>query len=66
VAYEFILDHARLVPRVEQYRGPEVVRRQILKRFPYMVVFACRDEELVVVAVSHTRRKPLYWLNRLN
>lgn len=52
--------------RMEQYSGPLDIRRILLKRFPYAVMVLCRPEETVVVAVAHTRRRPLYWLERLN
>ena len=41
------------------------VRRCLLRRFPYLVVFLRRPEEVVVLAVSHARRRPFYWLERL-
>jgi hypothetical protein len=37
----------------------------LLRRFPHLVVFECRTNELIVVAVAHGRREPLYWLDRL-
>lgn len=45
--------------------GSQEIRRHLLKRFPYMVVFAHHEEECLIVAVAHTRRRPLYWSNRL-
>ena len=52
--------------RLESYAGPHEVRRCLLKRFPYLVIFACRPQEVLIVAISHARRRPLYWLERLN
>jgi hypothetical protein len=59
----------------ESYGGPHKVRRSLLSRFPYIVIFLCRPEEIVIflcrpeetviLAVSHVRRRPMYWLNRL-
>jgi len=51
--------------RVEGYRGPHDVRRCILRRFPYAVIYLCRRDESLILAVSHLRRRPLYWLDRL-
>jgi hypothetical protein len=51
---------------LEGYSGPLEIRRCMLQRFPYVVVFLHRSEEIVAVAVSHARRRPLYWLTRLN
>lgn len=52
-------------PKLESYRGPHDVRRCLLKRFPYLVIFVSRPEEVVVVAVSHARRRPHYWIERI-
>jgi toxin ParE1/3/4 len=53
------------MPILETYFGPHSIRRQLLKRFPYFVVVLCREQELLIVAVAHSRRHPLYWLERL-
>ncbi|MGC1274482.1 MAG: hypothetical protein WBC44_12325 [Planctomycetaceae bacterium] len=52
--------------RIEDYDGPHEIRRAILQRFPYAVIVLCRSNELLVVAVAHLRRRPLYWLDRLD
>jgi hypothetical protein len=53
-------------PRIEFYEGRHDVRRCFMRRFPYGVVFARRIDEVIVVAVAHMRRPPLYWLERLS
>jgi toxin ParE1/3/4 len=50
--------------RLEYYSGPHDIRRHVLRRFPYLIVFSCRPETVLVVAISHARRQPLYWLER--
>jgi plasmid stabilization system protein ParE len=50
---------------LEHYSGQHDVRRCLLKRFPYVVIFRRRPEEVLIVAVGHVRRRPLYWLDRL-
>ena len=37
------------------------LRRVILRRFPYSLVFRARADHLVVVAVFHHRREPRSW-----
>ena len=64
-AFERIRRGPGELPRLESYTGKHDVRRYLLKRFPYLVIFACRPEEVLVAAVSHARRRPLYWLERL-
>ena len=46
--------------------GDAHVRRRRLHRFPYAVVFAESTTEYVVIAVMHLRRRPGYWLSRLD
>jgi len=37
------------------------LRRIRLNRFPFSVVYGVGDEELMIIAVAHHRRKPGYW-----
>lgn len=37
------------------------IRRVLVKRFPYTLVFDLLDDELVVLAVFHRRRQPVSW-----
>lgn len=64
------LDSIRMVPQsmplLENYQGGHELRRCRLRRFPWTIIFLCRPDELLVVAVAHTHRRPLYWLDRLN
>jgi toxin ParE1/3/4 len=39
-------------------------RKTILRRFPFIIVYAHRDEEIVIVAIAHQRRRPGYWRRR--
>lgn len=41
------------------------VRRYCLRRFPYVIVYWIEGDSVTVVAVSHARRRPLYWINRI-
>ena len=45
--------------------GTEDVRRVLLGRFPYALVFVASEERATVIAVAHGRRKPLYWAGRM-
>ena len=42
------------------------LRWVILRSFPIKLVYTVRDEALLLVAVFHARRRPGYWLERLN
>lgn len=39
-------------------------RRVFLKGFPFSVVYRIEQEELVVLAVAHFKRRPTYWRQR--
>ncbi len=41
------------------------IRRALLNRFPYGVVFIELEQEIRVIAVEHTKRRPYYWRDRL-
>jgi plasmid stabilization system protein ParE len=41
------------------------VRRAVLRRFPYILVFRVSDEEIVVAACIHGKRNPKRWQQRL-
>jgi toxin ParE1/3/4 len=58
-AIEIVLEN----PRIGAPVGKRL-RKSILRRFPFSIVYAARDEEIVVVAVSHHRRRPGYWRGR--
>ena len=50
--------------RFPEMRGVPGVRRALLRRFPYAVVFLVHDDVVTVLAVAHGRRRPLYWRTR--
>lgn len=39
------------------------IRRWVMKRFPFVLYY--EPARLRVVAISHTRQRPLYWAKRL-
>ncbi len=41
------------------------IRRALLPRFPYALVFLELQTEIRVLAIAHAKRHPDYWLNRL-
>jgi hypothetical protein len=40
------------------------VHRAVVPRFPYVVAFEVHPEVILVLAVAHAKRRPLYWLTR--
>jgi len=41
------------------------VRRCLLARFPYGLIYGIDGNLIIVVAVSHLHRQPRYWVDRL-
>jgi toxin ParE2 len=41
------------------------VRRCRLRRFPYALIYQVEPDRMLVVAVMHLRRDPVYWRSRL-
>lgn len=40
-------------------------RRVHVERFPYSLVYTERNEQLIILAVAHHRRRPEYWIRRI-
>jgi plasmid stabilization system protein ParE len=36
------------------------------RRFPYQLVYQIREQEILIVAVMHQRRRPGYWEDRIS
>jgi toxin ParE1/3/4 len=43
--------------------GP-LIRKATIQRFPYVIAFERHEHHLLVLAVAHVKRRPLYWLTR--
>lgn len=41
------------------------MRRAVLRRFPYSVIYTVREDKIVVIACFHGRRDPKRWQDRL-
>lgn len=51
--------HPEAAPRILQ-----VVRRRILRRFPYSILFSFVGGKIRILAIASQKRRPLYWRNR--
>ena len=60
-AIERLLEH----PEIGSPIDPNL-RRAILTRFPYSLIYSFTSDLLRVVAVAHARRRPGYWRTRIN
>jgi plasmid stabilization system protein ParE len=70
LGFEFAEEVKEALVRIEQY--PEAwsplsprVRRCLVNRFPYGVIYQVRDERLIVVAFQNLHRKPDSWRSRV-
>ena len=66
--FEEVIKHSLL--RIQQYPQawpPErkEIRRYILHRFPYKILYSIQDDKIVVLAFAHLHRKPDYWTDRI-
>ena len=41
------------------------IRRFVMRRFPFSVVYYVADDVVRIVAVAHAKRRPGYWRQRL-
>jgi len=67
---DLIAEVNRAVEGILKYpeAGPVVrwgARRRLVLRFPYAVIYRMEPEQIVVLAVMHTSRRPGYWQHRL-
>jgi plasmid stabilization system protein ParE len=51
-------------PEIGSPFGGEL-RRVLLRRFPFYIVYSVEPDHLLVVAVAHQRREPGYWRDRI-
>ncbi len=42
------------------------VRRRLVAKFPYSIVYLELDDEILILAVAHLRRRPAYWRSRIS
>lgn len=42
------------------------IRRRLLSRFPFGILYADKPDQVIVVAVMHLKRRPGYWVGRID
>jgi hypothetical protein len=70
LGYEFALEVYETVNRI--IANPkawqllnENLRRSLVNRFPFGLIYIIRDNEILILAVMHLHRNPNYWENRI-
>lgn len=66
---DFLDEVDRAVSRICEH--PEIgqtyslnLRRFVLVRFPYSILYSIKDYEVIIFAVAHHKRKPGFWKDR--
>jgi plasmid stabilization system protein ParE len=67
---DFLDDLDRGIRRLAAFplSNPEIepgLRRCLLTRFPYGVIYGVENDTIIVIAVAHLHRQPRYWVDRL-
>lgn len=67
---QFLDDLDRAVRRIAAFplantEIEEGLRRCLLSKFPYGIIYGLDSEIVIVVAVAHLHREPRYWIDRL-
>lgn len=67
---QFLDDIDRVIRRIATYPLSSVeieqgLRRCLLSRFPYGIIYGIDSETIIVVAVAHSHREPRYWIDRI-
>ncbi len=71
LGYEFASEVRNAFMRVKKYPDSwqaisANIRRCLVNRFPYAVLYNRDGEHLLVVAIMHLKRKPGYWGKRVD
>jgi toxin ParE1/3/4 len=59
VALAELAEHPKAAPVL---RG--TIRRKVIRRFPYSILYTLRPAEIRILAIMHQSRRPFYWWGR--
>jgi len=70
LGFEFLDELDRAIHRIKSFplASTEIepgIRRCLLARFPYGLIYGIDEDLIIVIAVSHLHRQPRYWIDRL-
>ncbi|MGZ5059850.1 MAG: type II toxin-antitoxin system RelE/ParE family toxin [Methylobacter sp.] len=70
MGHEFLAEIKAAVARITDFSEAwqplsKRTRRCLTRRFPYGVIYQIRNEEILIIAVSHLHQRPMYWKDRL-
>jgi plasmid stabilization system protein ParE len=66
----FLDDFDRSIRRISAFplsceEIESALRRCLLSRFPYGIIYGIDGDTIVVVAIAHLHREPRYWIDRI-
>jgi hypothetical protein len=69
LGYDFSIEVFAAIQNIVAYPSAwptmeEGVRRCLVRRFPYGIVYSIEQNEIFILAVMHLRRHPDYWKHR--
>jgi plasmid stabilization system protein ParE len=69
LGYEFAIEITNTLERIASFpeAWPHIsprARRCITNKFPYGVIYQIKNDNILVVAIMHMKRKPIHWRNR--
>lgn len=60
-----VIDRLRANPKVGHVVGSGL-RRMLLHRFPFSIIYSVEADAILVIAVAHYGRRPGYWKSRVD
>jgi plasmid stabilization system protein ParE len=54
------LARIQVQPEIYQELKPGI-RRALMRRFPYSVIYEISEDALLILAIGHQHRRPYYW-----
>ena len=63
--YRAIQQMPSVFPRIVPPRLKGDFRFNAIKRFEYTIFFQVKNGDIIIISISHHRRRPFYWVRRL-
>ena len=69
LGFDFLKEVYATIQRIIQFPGswPKISKntcRCLINRFPYGIIYQVLENEIVIIAIMHVKRKPGYWKER--
>ncbi|MDR0627223.1 MAG: type II toxin-antitoxin system RelE/ParE family toxin [Bifidobacteriaceae bacterium] len=53
-------------PELERQSTDAVIRSKAVRGYPYRIIYTMDDGVIVILAYAHAKRRPGYWMSRLD